>query len=70
MPRTTTAGPDRPSRPVGTAEAARHVGVTPRTIQRYVTRGRLTGWRVGPRLIKVDLGEVEALFRRIPAAGA
>jgi excisionase family DNA binding protein len=58
-----------PIRHASTAEAAERAGVNRRTILRYVARGQLTGYRVGPKLVKVDLDEVEALFRRIPAAG-
>ncbi len=34
------------------------------------SQGRLTGYRVGPRLVKVDLKEWEALARPIPTARA
>jgi len=38
-----------------------------RTIRYRIADGSLTGYRVGPRLIRVDLNEVEALFTIIPA---
>jgi excisionase family DNA binding protein len=59
-----------PARPVSTAQAAARAGVHPRTILRYVTQGRLTGYRIGPRLIKVDLDEVDRLFRPVPTVGS
>jgi excisionase family DNA binding protein len=48
------------------AAAAEHTGVSTQTIRRYIAAGRLTGYRVGPRLIRVDLAEVDALLHRIP----
>jgi len=49
--------------------AAEHTGVSTQTIRRYIAAGRLTGYRVGPRLIRVDLAEVDALLHRIPTVG-
>jgi hypothetical protein len=37
-----------------------------RTLRRYISCGQLTGDRVGPRLIKVDLNELDAIARPIP----
>ena len=51
------------------AAAAKSTGVSPKTIRRYIAAGRLTGYRVGPRLIRVDLNEVDALLHRIPTVG-
>ena len=50
------------------AAAAEHAGVAPKTIRRYIAAGRLTGYRFGPRLIRVDLDELEAMLRPIPTA--
>ncbi len=50
--------------------AAEHVGCHSRTIRRYIAAGRLTGYRMGPRLIRVDLAELDALLRPIPTASA
>lgn len=44
------------------AEVAAEVGVHPRTIRRYVSSGRLTAWRVGPRLLRVDVDEARAVL--------
>lgn len=54
---------------VSLAEAADYAGVAPRTIRRYIAAGRVTGHRLGPRLIRVDLNELDALLRPIPTAG-
>ena len=51
-------------------ETANYVGVNPKTIRRRIADGTLTGHRVGPRLIRIDLDEVDAqLLRTIPTAG-
>lgn len=41
----------------------------PDTIRRYISQGRLTAYRVGDRLLRVDLDEVERLARPIPTTG-
>ncbi|GLE56384.1 hypothetical protein NJBCHELONAE_16930 [Mycobacteroides chelonae] len=50
-----------PCRLVSVAAAADHLDVCPRTVRRYIAAGRLTAYRVGPRLIKIDLAEIEQL---------
>ncbi len=50
------------------AVAAAHADASTRTLRRYISPGKLTGYRVGPRLIKVDLNEVEVIVRPIPTA--
>jgi excisionase family DNA binding protein len=56
-----------PKRLVGTTAAAEYAGLGVRTIYRYVAEGRLTGYRVGPKLIKIDLSELDRLARPIAA---
>ncbi len=51
---------------VSQAEAADYSSVTVKTIRRYVAAGRLTGYRLGDRLIRIDLDELEAMFSPIP----
>lgn len=41
------------------ADAAEYIGVTPRTIRQMIADGRITGYRNGPRLIRVDLNEID-----------
>jgi len=55
---------------VSLAAGAAFADVSVRTLRRYIAQGRLTGYRVGPRLVKVDLSELEQLARPIPAARA
>jgi excisionase family DNA binding protein len=41
-------------------EAAETYGVSTRTIRRYISSGRITARRLGPRLIRLDADEVRA----------
>lgn len=50
-------------------DAAEMLGVCTRTIRRYIADGRLTGYRVGPTLLRVDRAEVDALATPIPTTG-
>jgi excisionase family DNA binding protein len=49
-------------------EAALHAHVCTRTIRRRIADGSITGYRFGPRLIRVDLDEVESLLTPMPTA--
>lgn len=51
------------------AEAAARHKVNPRTIRRRIADGTLTGYRFGPRMIRLDPAEVDAALRPIPTAG-
>jgi excisionase family DNA binding protein len=50
---------------VGLSAAAAYADVSTRTLRRYIAQGRLTGYRVGPRLVKVDLSELDQLAHPI-----
>lgn len=50
--------------------AAEYAHVGPRTIRRRIADGSLTGYRMGPRLIRVDLNELDEILRPIPTGGA
>lgn len=62
--------PSNPLRLVSLAAGAAFADVSVRTLRRYIAQGRLTGYRIGPRLVKVDLNELEHLAEPIPAARA
>lgn len=47
--------------------AAAELGVSERTIRRYIASGRLTGYRVGARLIRVDLSQLDRALTPIGA---
>ncbi|AFM16983.1 DNA-binding protein, excisionase family [Mycolicibacterium chubuense NBB4] len=49
-------------------EAAEYLGVTDRTIRQMIADGRLTGYRNGNRIVRVDLNEVDAVMK--PFGGA
>lgn len=49
-------------------EAAAHAHVHRDTIRRRIADGSLTGYRMGSRIIRVDLDELDELLRPIPTA--
>lgn len=51
------------------AEAAARTRVCTKTLRRWIAAGRLTAYRYGPHLIRLDPAEVDALLRPIPTAG-
>jgi excisionase family DNA binding protein len=55
---------------VSLSAAAEYADVDPRTVRRWIASGRLTAYRVGPRLIKVDLNELEAGFHPVGGGAA
>jgi excisionase family DNA binding protein len=44
-------------------QAAEYLGVTDRTVRAMIADGRLTGYRNGTRLIRVDLDEIDAAMQ-------
>lgn len=63
-----SSGTDRPTRLVSMTESCDRLGITERTCRRWIAQGLLTGYRVGPRLIRLDADEVESLIQPIPTA--
>jgi excisionase family DNA binding protein len=59
---------DAPQQLISLAAGAAYSDVSVRTLRRYIAQGRLTGYRVGPRLVKVDLNELRKLASPIPTA--
>lgn len=51
-------------------EAARIYGVSARTIRRRISDGTVTGYRIGPRLIRVDMNELAQALAVIPTVKA
>jgi len=51
------------------SDGAKFARVNPRTIRRRIADGSLTGYRLGPRLVRIDLNELDALLTPIPTAG-
>jgi excisionase family DNA binding protein len=58
-----------PQRLTSITHAARYADVSEHTIRRWIASGLLPGYRVGPRLVKIDLDDMDAIAQRIPAAG-
>lgn len=64
---TSTTNPTR--RWLSQAEAADYLGITDRTLRRMIAAGKLRAYRLGPRLLRIDLDDLDALLRPIPTAG-
>lgn len=47
--------------------AAVYAEASMRTIRRRIADGTLTGYRFGPRMLRVDLNEIDALLRPVAA---
>ena len=50
--------------------AASYLEVNPKTVRRLIAVGDLTGYRVGPRLLRVSLDDIDAMLRPIPTGAA
>lgn len=55
---------------VGINQAADYADVHPITMRRWVSAGRVPAYRAGPRLLKIDLNELDAMLRPIPIPSA
>ena len=64
------ASPTQTHRWTSLTLGAEHIGVSEKTLRRLVASGRITGYRFGPRLIRLDLNELDAMLRPIPTVGA
>jgi excisionase family DNA binding protein len=60
---------ERPRRLASVADAAVYGKVSTKTIRRYIQRGLLPAYRVGPRRVNVSLDDLDRLPQRIPVAG-
>lgn len=50
--------------------AAARLSITVPGLRKFIAEGRITGYRLGKRAIRVDLHEVDALLTPIPSAKA
>lgn len=69
MPRRASLAPAEP-RWASINEASAYSNIPKRTLRDWIRTGRLPGYRIGPRQIQVDLNDIDAMRRRIPAARA
>jgi len=47
-------------------DAARYLGVSVDAVRGYIRTGKLTGYRIGAKLLRVDMDEVEAMVQQVP----
>jgi excisionase family DNA binding protein len=50
------------------ADAAARVGVSTKTVRRWIASGQLAGYRMGPRLLRVDPDEFDRMLTLAPTA--
>jgi excisionase family DNA binding protein len=50
------------------ADAAARAGVSTKTVRRWLASGQLVGYRMGPRLLRVDPDEFDRILTVIPTA--
>jgi excisionase family DNA binding protein len=68
MRRSASPEPVQP-RLVSLDKAAAYVDTSTRTNRRAISEGRLRGYRFGPRLLRVDLNEIDTILGRVPTVG-
>ena len=51
-------------------DAAARVGVSTKTIRRWIASGHLSGYRMGPRLLRLDPDELGKMLTLIPTAAS
>ena len=56
------------SRLISLAEAATYYGVSTKTVRRWIADGRIEGYRVGPRLLRVRMDSLDSATRRLATA--
>lgn len=66
MTKTATAPTTTAPKFASLAAAADIAGVSVKSLRRYIAAGRITGYRVGPRMIRVNLNELQDFLAPIP----
>ena len=56
------------SRLISLADAADYYGVSTKTIRRWISDGRIEGYRVGPRLLRVRMDSLDSASRKLATA--
>lgn len=67
MARAAELSPSR--RWVDQRQAAEYLGITDRTLRRMIAAGDLPAYRLGKKMLRVDMADLDALLRPIPAGG-
>jgi excisionase family DNA binding protein len=57
--------PAPPRRYAPLADAAEYSRLSIKTLRRYIVNGTITGYRTGPKLLRVDLDELDRLVRPV-----
>jgi excisionase family DNA binding protein len=50
-------------------QAAADYGIHRRTIERWGADGKITLYKLGPKLLRVDVSELSAMIRPVPGTG-
>lgn len=50
------------------SEGAEYLSITVAGLRKYIAEGRITGYRLGKRAIRVDVHELDGLLSPIPSA--
>jgi excisionase family DNA binding protein len=58
------------TRPGSIKEAARENSVHPDTIRRRIASGELSAWKLGKRILRIDLDEAADLFKPVDSSAA
>ena len=66
---TPVALPEPVARYISQQEAAERWSVSVDVVRRLISAGKVTGYRLNNRIIRVDVAEVDAAFRPIPTTG-
>lgn len=53
---------------VSVAYGADYAGISQKTLRRWIAAGDLPAYRLGKRLVRIDLADLDKLIHRIPAA--
>jgi excisionase family DNA binding protein len=60
------SGPKTAPRWASFSAAAEYAGIPAKTLRDWVRKGRIPAYRIGPRLLQIDLDDVDAMRRRVP----
>lgn len=55
---------------VGIVEAAIYLDVAPKTIRKLIADGKLPAYRIGQRVLKVKIADLDAVLTPIPSGAA
>jgi excisionase family DNA binding protein len=69
MPKATSTK-THPRRLASISDTAEYLGLTSRTIRVCIADGRLRAYKLGSKIVRLDLDEVDAALRPIPSAAS